>query len=106
MKPSPYTLNAFYVQRRHVSNITTMARQTFHMNYIAEYKFDTKSIYAMSFKLLGKMTDNPLPEHNSKLDLANDFNNYFKDKIDIIMMNLQSSDDNQIDLKYIVKPKN
>ena len=36
-----------------------------------------------------------------KLDLANDFNNYFKDKIDIIMMNLQSSDDNQIDPKYI-----
>ena len=71
------------------------------MNYIAEHKFDTKSIYAMSFKLLGKMTDNPLLEHNSKLDLANDFNNYFKDKIDIIMTNLQSSDDNQIDPKYI-----
>ena len=71
------------------------------MNYIAEHKLDTKSIYAMSFKLLGKMTDNPLPEHNSKLDLGNDFSNYFKDKIDTIMMNLQSSDDNPIDLKYI-----
>ena len=71
------------------------------MNYIAEHNLDTKSIYAMSFKLLGKMTDNPLPEHNSKLDLTNDFNNYFKDKIDTIMMNLQSSDDNPIDLKYI-----
>ena len=76
------------------------------MNCIAEHKFDTKSIYAMSFKLLGKMTDNPLPEHNSKLDLANDFNNYFKDKIDTIMMNLQPSNDNPIDLKYIVTPNN
>ena len=28
-------------------------------NYIAEHKLDTKSISAMSFKLLGKMTDNP-----------------------------------------------
>ena len=36
-----------------------------------------------------------------KLDLANEFNNYFKDKIDTIMMNLQSSDDNLIDPKYI-----
>ena len=71
------------------------------MNYIAEHKLDTKSIYAMSFKLLGKATDNPLPEHNSKLDLTNEFNNYFKDKIDTIMMNLKSRDDNQIDPKYI-----
>ena len=55
----------------------------------------------MSFKLLGKMTDNPLPEHDSKLDLTNDFNNYFKDKIDTIMMNLQSSDDSPTDPKYI-----
>ena len=101
MKPSPYTLNAFYVHRRHVSNIIKKARGTFYRNYIAEHKLDTKSIYAMSFKLLGKMTDNPLPEHDSKLDLANDFNNYFKDKIDTIMMNLQSSDDNPTDLKYI-----
>ena len=52
-------------------------------------------------KLLGKVTDNPLPEHNSKLDLTNEFNNCFKDKIDTIMMNLKSSDDNPIDLKYI-----
>ena len=74
------------------------------MNYIAEHKLDTKSIYAMSFKLLGKATDNPLPEHDSKLDLANEFNNYFKDKIDIIMMNLKSSNDNPIDPKYIVTP--
>ena len=71
------------------------------MNYIAEHKFDTKSIYAMSFKLLGKMTDNPLPEHDSKLDLPNEFNNYFKDKIDTIMVNLRPSDGNPIDPKYI-----
>ena len=100
-KPSSYTFNAFYMQRRHVSNIIKVARWTFYMNYIAEHKLDTKSIYAMSFKLLGKMTDNPLLEHDSKLDLANEFNNYFKDKIDIIMMNLQSSDDNPTDLRYI-----
>ena len=55
----------------------------------------------MSFKLSGKIADNPLPEHDSKLDLANEFNNYFKDKIDTIMMNLRSSDDNPIDCKYI-----
>ena len=79
-----------------------MARQTFYMNYIAEHKLDTKSIYAMSFKLLGKVIDNPLAKHDSKLDLANEFNNYFKDKIDTIMMDLKASDDNQIDLKYIV----
>ena len=55
----------------------------------------------MSFKLLGKMTDNPLPEHDSKIDLTNDFNNYFKDKIDTTMMNLQLSDDNQnTDVKF------
>ena len=101
MNPSPYTLDAFYVQRRHVLNIIKMARRTFYMNYIAEHKFDTKSIYVMSFKLLGKMTDNPLPEHDSKLDLANEFNNYFKDKIDTIMMNLRPSDGNPIDPKYI-----
>ena len=72
------------------------------MNYIVEHKLDTKSIYAMSFKLLGKVIDNPLPKHDSKLDLTNEFNNYFKDKIDIIMMYLKPSDDNQIDQKYIV----
>ena len=55
----------------------------------------------MSFKLLGKRTDNPLPEHDSKLDLANEFNNYFKDKIDTIMMNLRPSDNNPIDPRYI-----
>ena len=55
----------------------------------------------MSFKLLGKRTDNPLPEHDSKLDLANEFNNYFKDKIDTIMMNLRPSENNPIDPRYI-----
>ena len=80
MNPSAYTLNAFYMQRRHVLNIIKMATWTFYMNYIAGHKLDTKSIYAMSFKLLGKVIDNPLPEHDSKLDLANEFNNYFKDK--------------------------
>ena len=50
---------------------------------------------------MGKMTDNPLPEHDSKLDLANEFNNYFKDKIDTIMMILRPSDGNPIDPKYI-----
>ena len=55
----------------------------------------------MSFKLLGKRTDNPLPEHDSKLDLANKFNNYFKDKIDTIMMNLRPSENNPIDPRYI-----
>ena len=105
MNPSPYTLNAFYVQRRHVSNIIKMARWTFYMNYIAEHKLDTKSIYAMSFKLLGKAIDNPLPEHDSKLDLTNQFNNYFKDKTDTTVMNLKPSDDNPIDLKYIESHK-
>ena len=78
--PSPYTLKAFYMQRRHVSNIIKTARWTFYMNYIAYHKLDTKSIYAMSFKLLGKVIDNPLPKHDSKLDLANEFNNYFKER--------------------------
>ena len=78
-----------------------MARWTFYMNYIAEHKLDIKSIYAMSFKLLGKAVDNPLPEHDSKLDLANEFNNYFKDKINTIMMDLKPSDDNPIDPQYI-----
>ena len=36
-----------------------------------------------------------------KLDLTNELNNYLKDNIDTIMMNLKSSDDNPIDLKYI-----
>ena len=105
MNPSPYTLNAFYVQRRHVSNIIKIARQTFYMNCIAEHKLDTKSIYAMSFKLMGKVIDNPLPEHDSKCDLTNQFNNYFKDKIDTIMTNLKPSDDNPIDPKYIESHK-
>ena len=53
MNPSPYTLNAFYMQRRHVSNIIKMARWTFYMNYIAEHKLDTKIHLCNVFQTTG-----------------------------------------------------
>ena len=53
-----------------------------------EHYFDSKAIFSMANKMLGKSSNTPLPDHEDLKDLANGFNNFFVDKISNIMRKL------------------
>ena len=62
--------------------------QTSKTNYlsdiIAESSRDPKTLFARMNKIMHKKNENPLPGHSSAQSLANDFNRYFKDKVETI----------------------
>ena len=45
----------------------------------------------MTKSLLGKKTDNPLPDHISAYDLANQFNNFYSDKVQAIRDDIEKA---------------
>ena len=50
--PNEYTLNAFYQQRRHVSNLIKTAQKDFYVKKLSENKHDFKRVFEIANKLL------------------------------------------------------
>ena len=44
-------------------------------------KGDTKKLYKLVYSLMGTSQENPLPDNDNPEDLANEFADYFMDKI-------------------------
>ena len=84
-EPNEYTLNAFYQQRRYVSNVKKMAQKDFYVNKLSENKHDFQKVFDIANKLLFWNEEMPLPPHEDKKLLANQFNSFFITKIEKIM---------------------
>ena len=99
--PCPYTLNAFYQQRRFVNNIIKTAKRIFYINQLSEHRSDTKKIFEIVNKMLYRNEPLPLPPTDNTLKLVNDFNSFFIQKIDNIMSGLIPTESHPVDPKYI-----
>ena len=56
-------------------------KKSFFSLAVSKAKGDTKALYQLANNLTGKILENPLPEHTSDEDLAEDFVSFFLDKI-------------------------
>ena len=89
-EPNEYTLNAFYQQRRYVSNVIKMDQKDFYVNKLSENKHGFKKVFNIANKLLFWKEEMPLPPCEDKRLLANQFNSFFITKIEKIMENFSS----------------
>ena len=99
--PTEYNLNAFHQQRRHVANIIKQAQRSFYIEKLLENKTNFKEIFTITNKLLGRNDPSPLPPTEDPARLAQEFCDYFQDKIHSIMLQLEPTSDCPIDNRYI-----
>ena len=83
--PTQYNLQSFYYQRRHVANVIKTAQKHHYSEKIAESSPDPKAFFGIFHTILRRNDPLPLPPTTCDKTLANDFNNFFVEKIDKIM---------------------
>ena len=79
----------FVEYRNNVSRLLLDARTSFYSARIHELSGNQKALFSEMNHLLHKPTDTPLPPHDSAEILANQFSDYFSEKIDNIRRELQ-----------------
>ena len=91
--PTEYNYIAFYNQRRFVSNTIKTAQRNFYLKAISDNKNNYKYLFDLTNGLLFRKQESRYPDAGSKEELANGFNEFFKNKIDKIMEKLKSDED-------------
>ena len=99
--PTENNLKAFYQQRRYVANIIKQAQRSFYIKKLLENRTNFKEIFTITNKLLGRNDPLPLPPSDYPARLAQEFRNFFCDKINNIMWQLKPTPDCPIDNRYI-----
>ena len=76
-------------------NTTTLAirhaRNQYYSEQIKNSVNNTRGLYDICNKILGRQQLSPLPVHSSAVQLANDFNDYFVEKIDKIRTHIEDT---------------
>ena len=99
--PTEYNLKAFYQQRRYVANIIKQAQRSFYIKKLLKNRTNFKDIFTITNKLLGRNDPLPLPPSDDPARLAQEFSNFFHDKIDNIKLQLKPTPDCPINNRYI-----
>ena len=86
-----YNLHAFYNQRRFVANLAKSLEKTYYHSLLHDNQHHYKEIFKLTNQLLFRNIKPPLPPNNSDLQLAMDINKFFCDKINQIMVGLNTS---------------
>ena len=86
---SEYSLNAFYIQCRHVANIIKTAQCQYYKERIHENHNDYKAIYNIANSLLFRKSESLVPDIKPVLLLVEGFNEFFYTKIVKIMDKLK-----------------
>ena len=81
---------AFKIERSKFRQSLKCARKEFVSKSILECDKDSKKLYKLALSLMGAMKENPLPECDTKEDLANQFAEFFITKIQNIRDKLDS----------------
>ena len=81
------------MQRKHVSQIINAADHSFINATLTENKGNSQ-FYNIFNNLLGHNIPLPLPDYTNPATLAQSFNNFFTDKIDKIMANIDDRNKN------------
>ena len=99
--PTEYNFQAFYYQQCCVANIIKTARAEHYDNLIHEKKNDYKEVYNIVNSLLFRKEQSQLPKGENDYVLAEQFSEFFKDKINTIMIQLQPTEAGQVNPNYI-----
>ena len=99
--PTGYNFQAFYYQSCHVANIIKRASAEYYNNLIHEKKNDYKEVYNIVNSLLFRKEQSPLPKAENDYVLTEQFSEFFKDKIDTIMIQLQLTEAGQVNPNYM-----
>ena len=99
--PTDYNLQVFYNQSHFVSNIIRKAQEDNYHSILENNKSDFKVVCKITNSLLFYNDPSPLPPIKNSKALANEFNQFFKDKVQMIMDNLAPTEDNQTDQQYL-----
>ena len=98
---SEYSLNAFYIQHRHVANIIELAQCQYYKEIIHENHNDYKAIYNIANSLLFRKSDSPMPDIKPLSLLVEGFNKFYYTKIAKIMDKLKLNEPTQNPNKFI-----
>ena len=99
--PTEYNLNSFYIKCRHVANIFKSIQKEYYIEKITENRTDYKAIFNIANTLLLRKEPSPLPSCDSREQLANNFGQFFHDKIETTMTNLKALPQGTDDYKYV-----
>ena len=84
-----------------MANIIKQAQRSFYIEKLLENRTNFKEIFTITNKLLGTNNSSPLPPSEDPARLAQEFSDYFQDKINSIMLQLKPTSDCPIDNRYI-----
>ena len=101
--PNPYSYQTFYNQHRYVNNLMNNLMRSYYWDKIQENKGDPKRIFGIIYILLHQDEVLPIPPLEDPKQLADDFDVFFKMKIDTIMENLRHSSEGLVNPDYIEK---
>ena len=87
-----YRLQSFWIvlnrERKKYRKMLFEAKTACYSKQVKDCRGDIKELYKMVNTLMGTSSDNPLPNHTSNKDLAEEFADFFMDKIQKIRDNL------------------
>ena len=78
----------FVEQKLRLGNLLEDSDTAFYSNLVMENSQSTKGLFKVLTNMLNKKTESPLPRHDSTLQLANEFVDFFVGKIEKIQNHL------------------
>ena len=99
--PTEYNFQPFYYQQCHVANIIKTARAEHYNNLTHQKKNYYKEVYNIINSLLFSKEQSPLPKAENDYVLAEQFSEFFKNKINTIIIQLQQTEAGQLNPNYI-----
>ena len=99
--PTEYNCYAFYIQCRHVANLSRRLGRDIYQKVFKTCKHDYKEVFCKANTLLFRNESLPLPEGPTSEELACEFNEFFIDKIEKIMLKVSQILADDVNLSYI-----
>ena len=88
----------FQAKRKHYDNTVFNNENTqYYRQFMSKYKIDRKQIFKRINKIMHRNKENPMPEHLSSVNLANEFKDYFNSKVQNIRKAFPVNNQNAMD---------
>ncbi len=95
---------AYTKQKNAVNNMIEKEKRQHWLSLVSEAKGDQKKLFSIVRTLTGDDRSNPLPPHSSESALANEFAEFFSNKIQTIRCVLDSGDPIPLSVQVVDKP--
>jgi hypothetical protein len=76
--------------RKYWSKVSDSSKREYNSNVVSDSRGDAGQLFRSLNKVMHRQSSNPMPDSNGPVELANNFCDFFKDKIDTIRSNFTS----------------